>query len=145
MQALDWVSLAPAFIAALTKTGNISAACNRVGIGRQSAYDHRRNDAVFAALWEEALETATDYLELEARRRALKGCVRPVFYKGDECGQIREYSDTLMVFLLKAHRPSKFRDNVRLEHDGNLVVRIEYADAHDNLAAPSPGPGPDPP
>jgi hypothetical protein len=31
---------------------------------------------------------------------------------------VREYSDTLLIFLLKGARPQKYRDNVRQEVSG---------------------------
>jgi len=89
---------------------------------------------LFAAAWDEALEIATGSLELEARRRAQKGVLEPVYYKGKKVGAVRKYSDTLLIFLLKAHRPDKYRDNVRHEvtgKDGSPIetrIVIEYAD-----------------
>jgi hypothetical protein len=141
---IDWPVRERKFLAELSATGNVSRACLSVGISRQSAYARKCEDGMFADAWEDALETATDALELEARRRALEGCKRPVFQGGSQVGTIREYSDTLMIFLLKAHRPRKFRDNVQHSHDGGLTIRVEYADNHDLSATPSPGPGDDP-
>lgn len=37
-----------------------------------------------------------------------------------------EYSDTLMIFLLKAHRPKKYRDNVDITSDGQQIQGITY-------------------
>lgn len=136
MEPVDWAALSHKFFNELSSTGNVSAACRAVGVSRQSAYARRRADAAFSAEWDDCIETGIDALELEARRRAIDGCVRPVFYKGGECGEIREYSDTLMIVLLKAHRPQKFRDNVQHEHAGGLTIRVEYADSYD-LANPS--------
>lgn len=39
-----------------------------------------------------------------------------MFYQGEQCGTIREYSDTLAIFLLKAHKSEKYRE--RFEHTG---------------------------
>ena len=55
--------------------------------------------------FEDADEEVTETLEREATRRASKGTLKPVFYQGKVCGEIREYSDTLLIFLLKARRP----------------------------------------
>jgi hypothetical protein len=100
-----------AFIETLRSTGNVRAACDAVGISRQTAYYWRSNDAEFAAAWAQAIEDATDHLEEVARQRAL------------------ETSDTLMIFLLKAHRPDKFRDTHRIEFkhlsDDELVNRAK--------------------
>jgi hypothetical protein len=106
------------FLDSLAKTGNISAACRASGFPRKSAYRLREEDPDFAAAWEQALEEAVESLEQEAWRRAAKGSLKPVFQGGQEVGQIREYSDTLMIFLLKGHKPDKYRENGRLEVTG---------------------------
>jgi hypothetical protein len=82
---------------------------------RNTPYEIRQKDPEFAALWEEALQVATDVLEHEARERAM-GWDEPVFDKdGNQCGTRRVYSDRMMELLLKAHRPEKFRE--KFEHD----------------------------
>lgn len=111
----DW---APKLLLKLAETANIKAACKAAKVGRTAFYGRRETDAVFAKAVQEALEEATDDLELEARRRAKDGTQKPVYYQGLKCGVINEYSDTLMIFLLKAHRPEKFRDKVKVEHGG---------------------------
>lgn len=35
---------------------------------------------------------------------------------------VRKYSDTLAIFLLKAHNPERYRENSRVELAGNLAV-----------------------
>lgn len=35
---------------------------------------------------------------------------------------VREYSDTLAIFLLKAHAPEKYRENSKVELSGSLAV-----------------------
>ena len=52
-------------------------------------------------------------------RRASEGTLKPVFYQGKMCGEIREYSDTLLIFLLKARRPETYRER----SDINSTVR----------------------
>lgn len=104
--------------------GNVTRACEAVGIGRRSVYEWRDDDAEFAAAWNEALEAGTEELEEEARRRALRGTEEPVFYKGEPCGAIRKYSDTLAIFLLKANKPEKYRENINISIP-NLDAAIE--------------------
>jgi hypothetical protein len=70
------------FLRTLAQTGNVSCAATAAGIKRRTAYDHRKNDAGFAALWDEAVEEAADGLEYEIRRRALEGELEPKMYKG---------------------------------------------------------------
>lgn len=111
-----------AFCAALAETCNVGKACAAVGISRQTAYNWRENDPEFAAAWERAMKAGLLGLEDEAHRRAFEGVDEPVFYKGDECGTVRKYSDTLTIFLLKAHDPEKYRENSKLELSGSLAL-----------------------
>ena len=90
----------------------------------QEGEDHARSclkayeeNADFAKLWDDALEVACDAMEEEARRRAMEGTKKPVFYLGKVCGHIKEYSDTLLIFQLKAHRPEKYRERVGISDD----------------------------
>jgi len=88
----------------LVSRGNIRKACEEIGISRTNAYNHRRSDPHFAELWNDALEACTDDLIEEADRRAREGTLEPVFYKGQQCGAIQRYSDSLMQFLIKGRR-----------------------------------------
>src|SRR4051812_36233108 len=77
------------FLDALASGFSVSAAASAAGMGRQTAYDLRKRDPEFAVAWEDAIESETDLLEDEARRRALEG------------------SDLLLIFQLKTRRPWK--------------------------------------
>jgi hypothetical protein len=119
-----------AFLAALAETANVSRACLVARLPRRTAYDARAADPAFAAAWDAAVELGTDALEDEAVRRAHEGTVKPVFYKGAECGGIREYSDTLLIFMLKARRPERYRERSAL--DLNATIHRDpasYSDA----------------
>lgn len=109
------------FIELLASTGNVTEAARLIGTSRRNVYEHKKRDKEFAAAWDDALERGCDALEAEARRRAAQGVDKPVFYKGEVVGKVREYSDLLLIFLLKAYRPEKFREKVdiggRIEHD----------------------------
>lgn len=109
------------FLAALADTGNARDSARAAGVDRATAYRHREKDEGFADAWEAALQDATDSLEMEARRRAVEGVEEPVFHKGERVGSVRRYSDTLLIFLLKAHRPEKYRDNFDL---GKVVAGL---------------------
>ncbi len=148
--APDW---APRFLSALAATANVSASCLAAGIARNTVYLRRDADEGFAKRMADALEDAVDDLELEARRRARDGLRRVKFHQGDpilvplfredglpaldERGAAvlvpyveHEYSDTLMIFLLKAHRPEKYRENVKVEVTGKVISTIEIS--HDD-------------
>lgn len=118
------------FLKELARRGNVSAAARKAKVGRRTAYEWYEADAEFAAAWDEALEVAIDALEGEAWRRAQTGVLKPVYQRGELVGKVREYSDTLMVTLLKAHRPEKYRE--RFEHTGRdggpVQVQVVYED-----------------
>jgi hypothetical protein len=100
-----------AFLDALQATANVTASCRLAGLPRSCVYDWREADPEFAAEWAAAVELGCDALEDEAVRRGCEGYLKPVFHQGKEVGAIREYSDLLLIFMLKARRPARFRDN----------------------------------
>ena len=118
------------FISTLVACGNVSRAAVRAKVHRSTAYEEREKSAEFAAAWDDALAAALDLMEGEARRRAFEGTLRPVFYEGAKCGSVREYSDTLMIFLLKAHRPHLYRENTRVVHAGDPASPIKHDHDH---------------
>jgi hypothetical protein len=106
------------FLAALAGGATINSAVISVGYARPTVYRWRAADVEFAAAWDDAVEAGTDILEDEALRRAKDGFDEPRFYEGQVCGYVRRYSDTLLMFLLKARRPGKYGDKVTAEHRG---------------------------
>ena len=94
---------------------HVRLAASNAGVARQVAYRARDSSPTFRDAWDEALEEARELLEAEARRRAAVGVEEPVYYKGQVVGMIRKYSDNLLMFLLKAHWPDKFRENVSID------------------------------
>lgn len=134
----------------MAQSGNVRLACEAVAIDRRTAYRLREDDASFAADWEHAQDEAADLLEQEARRRAYQGVQRVKFHKGypimvpalddqglpikDDDGKPimvpyieHEYSDTLMIFLMKATNPEKYRERQQIEHVGKGGGAIELA------------------
>ena len=104
----DWK---PAFLDAFAQSGMVSEACRSVGIDRSTAYKTRQRDEAFALAWADVEERSTEELEREAKRRAVDG------------------SDTLMIFLLKARRPEKYRENVKIEHAGTIKQDLSGVDS----------------
>lgn len=107
-----------AFLDALAQTANVSAACKAAKVPRRTAYDWKDADPEFRKAWDAALELGTDALEDEAVRRAHEGTLKPVYQGGKKVGTIREYSDTLLIFMLKGRRPDRFKDRMAAEHTG---------------------------
>ena len=102
----------------------MTQAARAVGFSRRTAYNYRESDPEFAAEWDDAIEEAVELLELEARRRAYDGVDEPVFYRGMECGVVRKYSDNLTMFLLKAHKPEKYRERSEVKHSGGVTAGV---------------------
>ena len=80
------------------------------GASRSQVYLQRVQDAEFSQAWDEAVEAGTEALEQEARRRALQGVEEERVGPGGVKYRTRKYSDVLLIFLLKARRPTVYRD-----------------------------------
>ena len=115
------------FLAELAQTGNATLSAKLIGLSRARAYALRKEDAEFSAAWDDAISESSDHLESEARRRAVTGVQKPVYQGGKLVGHVQEYSDTLLIFLLKGNNPEKFADRSRLEHTGKDGGPIETA------------------
>jgi hypothetical protein len=130
-----------AFLRILRREGNVSASCRAAKIDRSTVYDHRNADPAFAALWDKALEEASDHLEKEAWRRATKGTRKPIYYQGKRVGYEREYSDVLLLALLKGNRPDKFKERVQQEVSGpdGGAIQIKGVNYRSAIAPLAPG------
>ena len=109
------------FIERLKATGNITLAAAGAGVTRQNVYRARSRSKTFRRQWDEAMDEAVDLLAGEARRRAT-GINRDVWYASEKVGEENVYSDALLMFLLRAHRPQLYRDNVKMKHSGGMEV-----------------------
>lgn len=109
---------------------SITASAGKISVSRQAVYALKLADDEFAKEWQDAYESGTDVYEDEAKRRAIEGTEKPVFYQGEIVGHIREYSDTLLIVALKARRPEKYRDNIKQEiggvEGGPIVLKVVY-------------------
>jgi hypothetical protein len=104
-----------ALLAAFRKTGNVRLACEAAKVGRSSHYRWLNRDPAYREAFAVAKEEVADLLEAEAHRRAVEGVEKPVgWHKGKAGGCVREYSDTLLIFLLKGLRPEKYRERVEM-------------------------------
>lgn len=115
-----------AFLHALSQLGNVTAAAEAVGLGRRTVYVWREADPDFAARWAEATEEAVERMEQEAWRRATQGVDRPVYQGGKQVGMVKEYSDNLLIFLLKGSKPEKYRERTEISGPGGGPVTVEF-------------------
>jgi hypothetical protein len=108
-----------AFLEALSNSGNVRAACLAGGISKTHIYRLREEDEGFKKRWDEALDDACEVLEAEARRQAIYGSKEEtVIYNAR--GRVKEKKvvtksgKTLIIFLLKAHKPEKYRERYEI-------------------------------
>lgn len=113
-----------------------SRAAEIVGIHRDNHHIWLKKDPEYAAAFEIAWKRGADALEAEAVRRAFEGVTKPIFHGGkhaidvvqnpdgsikrDKEGKpvgipaaVREYSDVLLIFLLKGRNPAVFGDRIK--------------------------------
>lgn len=91
-------------IAAYIEFGTVTAACRAINANRATWYDWIEADEEFAAKVKHAEQAVADDLEQEAIRRA------------------KDSSDTMLIFLLKGHKPDKFAERKHTRHSGDLSL-----------------------
>lgn len=105
---------------------SITGACEHAGLSRRTHQRWCTEDDAYRAAVDEAMEAGIDTLEDVAVKRA------------------RAKSDNLLMFLLRARRPAKFRERVELEQSGPLQVMVRHfttpapAMIDARVAAPTP-------
>lgn len=112
----------------MASAGNVSKAAAAIKISRNVAYEHKKIDADFSQAWDNVIEACADAAEQELQRRAVKGYLEPVFYKGQMVHKIRKFSDRLLEFYLKGKRPDVYRERLDINSNvqGSLDVNIEF-------------------
>lgn len=109
-----------AFLAALATGAAVKDAARSAGVQPGSVYRWRKKDPAFANEWDTALSTSLTALEREAARRAPEGTKKPVYRGGELVGHITEYSDAMLMFLLRRHAE-------RQEGDGDIKSQLKGA------------------
>lgn len=118
------------FLDALRDIPNVTAACRKIGIVRQAVYDVYTAEPDFAKRWDEAIKEGVETMEIEAHRRAVLGIDKPITFQGVITNTVKEYSDTLMIFLLKAHDP-KYKDRQEVTHKVNDEITARLLSGRD--------------
>jgi hypothetical protein len=130
------------FLEQYVATGEIGPAARAAGIERTTHYVWMKRCASYKARFEEAQRMRVEVLETEVRRRALVGWLEPVYYKGQKLGDVRKFSDVLLIFALKAERPEKYRERVehRLGSEDGSPLKFVLAVERPQAAALQPAP-----
>lgn len=121
----------PKFLDGFAEQKTVSAASKLAGINRSTVYERRKTDPEFEEQFLDVEEEITQALEREAMRRAAEGVTRPIFHLGKEIGVERKFSDTLLIFLLKARRPDVYRERIDIQDERERSERAEIARASD--------------
>lgn len=114
------------FIDTLATTGNVTLSAKEAGISQWTVYHDRRTDDAFRQVWARAMREAADLLEQIAFRRATgykRTTEKYVIGEGGERVLVEvkvedAVSDTVLLTLLRAAKPEKYRETVRMEHGG---------------------------
>lgn len=107
-----------AFLLAYAEIGTVLHAAEAAGVSRRQHQRWVHEDAEYAAAFADAKAEVIEVYERELHRRAVEGVEKPVWRGGEQVGSIREYSDVLLIFRMKALAPERYRDNHRVEHTG---------------------------
>lgn len=116
------------FLQAYSEVGTITAGCRVANVGRRTHYEWMDSDPVYAADFNDAREAFVESLEEEARRRAHEGVEKGVYWNGVLTATEKHYSDVLLIFLLKANAPRKYRDRVSIEAEVTHKVEESEVD-----------------
>ena len=146
------------FLARYRKSGNVKFSCSYAGISRQTFYNWRDTDDTFKAQLADAEPDVDDTLNYAAYERGVEGVPSYVVSNGHmvyeeipvmnpdgtpklnkQGGQVylrgkplveRKYSDTLLVTLLKARMPEKYRERSAIEHTGKDggPIKVDHTD-----------------
>jgi len=130
-----------AFLAAFAETATITAAAAVVGIDRRTHYDWLKADPEYTERFRAAEQAVADSLEAEAIRRAREGVEKGVWHQGELVGHERQFSDTLLIFLLKGHKPDKFKDRHQVTAEVTHHEVDDFAEAVRQLEAELAGRG----
>ena len=115
------------FLESFRQHGNVSWAAREAKLPHRTVvYDWQEHDEQFAYDFRQAEIESVEVMEAEAYRRGVTGVEKPIFHQGLEVGKVREYSDVLLIFQLKARAPHKYRDNAQSGSDQPAVKA--YAD-----------------
>ena len=118
-----------AFLESYAQWANVSYACQQANVPRSDVYYWQETDEQFALAMRQAGDAATERLEREAWRRAAEGSpyTRTSYYRGEPVGTDHkiEYSDQLMMLLLRARKPDTYRENVNVNQVVKTIAGVE--------------------
>lgn len=112
------------FLTHLSKTAHVTASAAAAGLDRAWIYGYKKQDPEFSAAWDEAIELGNEFLEDTAIKRATTGVERDVYYQGEVVGQESVFSDALLMFMLKARRPERFKERTAADINAKVTGAV---------------------
>ena len=109
------------FLKSFGRDANVLKAARSAKVHRSTIYDWLEKDETFSFLYNQAKEDAKDVLRAEIKRRGKDGWYEPVYQAGKLVGQVRKYSDTLLIFHAKMMMP-EYRDKSQLDVTANVTT-----------------------
>lgn len=116
-----------------SRMGHIAKAAQAAKVSRSTIYNHRNTDPDFKAAWDDVIDEICDDAEAELHRRAVKGVLEPIYYKGKKVGSIRKFSDSGLQFLLRAKRPEIYRERFDIKNHVSAVLDFNFQAAVDEI------------
>lgn len=112
------------FVEALRESPHLMRAARAGGHTIGTFKKYKKLNPEFSEAWDDAMEEGIERAEVAVHDRAFIGVDRPVFQQGVEVGTVKEYSDSLAMFLLKAHKPEKYRERTEVKHSGAASITV---------------------
>lgn len=130
------------FLKHFARLGTITHASRQAKLDPTSHSGWMTTDPTYPERFEKAVQAANDELENEARRRAVIGVTKPILHKGEVVETVQEYSDTLLIVLMKGGMPEKYREryDARISADAPIPVAV-YIPDNNRMDAPRPSLG----
>jgi hypothetical protein len=114
------------FLKKYMELGTIEQAAKETAVTRMTPYNWLSSDKDFKVRFEKVKPIGKGVylgvLEDEARRRAVDGVLEGVYYQGELVDHVRKFSDVLLIVLLKANAPEKYRERQEITGAGGLPL-----------------------
>lgn len=116
------------FLEAFRQCGNVTASSEYASVDRSTVYSWKESDADFMTAYGQAEAQAEDVLAQAAYERAVLGVTRekPIYKNGVLVDKltVTEYSDTLLMFLLRARNPGKYGTTAQAPRNDEAAVKL---------------------
>jgi len=126
------------YLTALSRSGAVVTSSELAGVSREAIWKWRKSDIEFAEAEACAKQKFTELLEIEAKRRAVDGIDKGVYWKGAKIADEKVYSDQMLLTLLRGNCPEKYGDSLRIGGGEpikimSLGINLDSAEVHDAI------------